>query len=53
MTAALGTTPEPCDNCGRNVWANDEIGCYVDDRWLTEPHGTLYLNCADGNTHEL
>ena len=27
MTAALGTTPEPCDNCGRNVWANDEIGC--------------------------
>ena len=34
MTEAMGNSPEPCRNCGLDLWVDEELEAYVDDRFL-------------------
>lgn len=52
MEDLTGSTAEPCTRCGRMVWADDEIGAYVDSRMITEGHGSTYVFCEGTTGHE-
>lgn len=47
MTEITGASPDLCENCHVKVWADGEIGCYVDSRMVTDSCGTRYLFCGD------
>lgn len=47
LTEELGVSPDDCAHCGREIWADDEIGIYVDIRVLEGSPRMEYMYCDD------
>lgn len=55
MNEVTGSSPEPCRLCGMDVWADQELGTYVDARALVDTTSACsYFYCGDSEVeHEV